>query len=321
MKTIAIGLLAAGPLAAWQPAAHAQEYPNKPVTVVMPFPAGSITDLVARMVSEKLRQKFGQPFIVENKAGAAGNIGADYVARAKPDGYTLLFTPPPPLVTNKSLYSKLSYDPDLFEPVSTVVSWPNVLVVNPKVGIATLQELLARAKENPNRLNYASNGNGTTPHLTAELFKSMAKVEIVHVPYKGAAPALADLLSGQVDMAFLDISSVLPHIQSGKLNAIAVTSKTRSQALPDVPALAETLPGFVSIAWNGIVAPAGTPPAIVAQLSKAVAEIVAQPEVAEKFREFRVDPIGNTPAQMAAFLQEERARWGAVIERTNSRLD
>lgn len=321
MNTPALGLLLAAALASAAPAARAQEYPNRPVTVIMPFPAGSITDLVARLVSDKLRQKLGQPFIVENKAGASGNIGADFVARSKPDGYTLLFTPPPPLVTSKSLYTKLSYDPDTFEPISTVVSWPNVLVANPKTGITSLRELIARAKAHPTELNYASNGNGTTPHLTAELFKSMAKVDIVHVPYKGAAPALSDLLSGQIDLAFLDISSVLSYIESGKLTALAVTSTERSTALPQTPALAETLPGFTSISWNGMVAPAGTPPAVTEKLSKALAEIVAEPDVARKLLEFHVNPIGSTPAEMAAFMKEERARWGAVIRSTNSRLD
>lgn len=314
------GLLLAAALA-FSLAARGQEYPNKPVTIVMPFPAGSVTDVLARLLAVRLQKKWGQPFIVKNQAGAAGNIGAEAVSRAAPDGYTLLLTPPPPLVINKSLYAKLGYDPEAFEPVSTIVMWPNVLLVNPKAGVNSVQELVALAKARPNRLNYASNGSGTTPHLTAELFKSLAGVEIVHVPYKGAAPALSDLVAGQVDMAFADLSSTFSLIHDRKLRALAVASEKRSHLLPDIPSMAELLPGFVSISWAGMVAPAGTPSSITNKLSEAIAEILAQVDVSRSLIDMKVEAVGSTPAEMTSFMNKERQRWGNVIRATGSRAE
>lgn len=314
------GLLLAAAMAFSTPA-HSQEYPNKPVTIVMPFPAGSVTDVLARLLAVKLQKKWGQPFIVKNQAGAAGNIGAEAVSRAAPDGYTLLLTPPPPLVINKSLYAKLNYDPEAFEPVALIVTWPNVLLVNPKAGVNSIQELVALAKARPNRLNYASNGSGTTPHLTAELFKSMAGVEIVHVPYKGAAPALSDLLAGQVEMAFIDLSSTLPLIRDNKLRALAVASEKRSAMLPNIPSMSELLPGFVSISWAGMVAPAGTPSSITNKLSAAITEILAQSDVSRSLVDMNVEAVGSTPAEMTSLMNRERERWGNVIRTTGSRVD
>ncbi len=302
--------------------AHSQEYPTKPVTIIVPFPAGGVTDIVARLVGDQLRQKFGQPFIVENRVGATGNVGAESAFRSAPDGYTLLLTPPPPLIINQTLFTKINYKPEAFEPISIIVSWPNVLLVHPKVGVKSVQELLTLAKAHPGKLNYASNGNGSTPHLTTELFKSMTGTNLVHVPYKGAAPALSDLLGGQVDMAFLDLSAAVPHITGGKLIALAVTGEKRSPVLPNVPSLAEMLPGFASGGvWAGLVAPPGTPAAITNKLYKAIAEIIALPAFAQKLREINVVAVGNTPAEMTLLLEKERKGWGDVIRATNTKVD
>jgi len=243
--------LAAAAAAILATAVQAQEWPAKPVRIVVPFPAGGSADLMPRIVAEKLTEKWGQPVIVDNRPGAAGNIGADAVFRADPDGYTLMSSPPPPLVINKLLYPKLSYDPDQFVPISVIGAIPNVLLVHPSVGANSVAELVAIAKANPGKLNYASQGSGTTSHLTAELFKAMAGgLQITHIPYKGTAPALTDLLAGQVDMMCDNLGVSLPHVRSGKLKALAVASKRRFAGLPDVPALAETLPGFESIAGS-----------------------------------------------------------------------
>src|SRR5438128_7984501 len=240
---------------------HAQDWPAKAVRIIVPFPAGGSADLIPRIVAEKLSEKWGQPVIVENRPGAAGNIGADIVFRSEPDGYTLLSAPPPPLVINRLLYPKLSYDSTQFAPVSVIAANPNVLLVHPSLGVNSVAELIALARQNPGKLNYASQGSGSTSHLTAELFKSMAGgLQITHVPYKGTAPALTDLLAGQVDMMCDNLGVSLPHVRSGKLKALAVASTQRFAALPDAPALAETLRGFESVAWFGIVAPPKTSP-------------------------------------------------------------
>src|SRR5919197_1790832 len=233
--------------------ARAQEWPAKPVRIIVPFPPGGSADLMPRAVAEKLSERWGQPVIVENRPGAAGNIGADAVFRAEPDGYTLLSSPPPPLVINKSLYPKLSYDPDEFVPITVIGAIPNVLLVHPKVPTNSVAELVAYAKANPGKLNYASQGSGSTSHLTAEMFKSMAGgLEITHIPHKGTAPALTDLLAGQVDMMCDNLGVSLPHVRAGKLIALAVASKRRVNSLSEVPTLDESLPGFESSAWFGI---------------------------------------------------------------------
>src|SRR5438876_4779844 len=241
--------LAAVALAGFLAAAvHAQEWPAKPVRIVVPFPAGGSADLMPRIVAEKLSEKWGQPVIVDNRPGAAGNIGADAVFRSDADGYTLMSSPPPPLVINKLLYPKLSYDPDQFVPISVIGAIPNVLLVHPQVSANSVAELIAIAKANPGKLNYASQGGGTTSHLTAELFKTMAGgLQITHIPYKGTAPALTDLIAGQGDMMCDNLGVSLPHVRSGKLKALAVASRSRFGGLPNVPTLAETLPGFESV--------------------------------------------------------------------------
>jgi tripartite-type tricarboxylate transporter receptor subunit TctC len=301
--------------------AHAQDYPSKMIKIVVPFPPGGGTDTVARIISNQLQVKWGQTVIVEHRPGAAGNIGADTVFRAAPDGYTLLLTPPPPLVINKNLYPKLSFNPDAFVPVSLISSTPNVLLVHPKVGVETVKQLIEYAKANPGRLNYASPGNGSTTHLSAELFKSMAGVSAVHVPYKGTGPAIADLLGGQVDMMFVEMSAAVPHIRSGKVRALAVGSEKRNPFLPDVPTISEVLPGFASLTSSNIVAPPNTPAAIANKLSAAIGEIMRQPEVVKRLRESNTSAIGSTPAELGQFLKQENERWGDVIRTTGMKLE
>ena len=302
--------------------ATAQEWPSKPVRIIVPFPAGGSADLLPRVVGEKLSEKWGQPVVVENRPGAAGNIGADAVFKAEPDGYTLLSAPPPPLVINRLLYPKLSYDSTQFAPVSVIAAIPNVLLVHPKVAANSVAELVSYARSNPGKLNYASQGSGTTSHLTAELFKSMAgNLQITHVPYKGTAPALADLLGGQVEMMCDNLGVSLPHIRSGKLKALAVASAKRVAGLPGVPTMAETLPGFEAVAWFGVVGPPKTPAAIAEKVSSSIREILALPDVQRRFADISAEPMGLSPAETAAFMKLETERWGAVIRAAGVRLD
>ena len=298
--------------------AQEQDYPGSPIKIVVPAAPGATTDTLARIIADQLQRKWGRPAIVDNRAGAAGNIGAEYAIKANPDGYTLLFSYPAPLVVNKSLYPKLAHDPDAFGPVSLVGTAPLVLAMHPNGVANSVQQLIAFARANPNRLNYASQGNGTTGHLAAEMFKSLAGVMIVHVPYKSSAPAQTALLSGQVDMMFVELSSVLPQLSAGKLRALAVGGERRSPLLPRIPVTSEVLPGFVALTWFGMVAPPGTPAAIVNKLSAAIAQTLQQPDVAKRLLGMSVDAIGSTPAEMALFLRQERERWDKVIRATGA---
>jgi len=303
-----------------------QDWPAKTVRIIVPFPAGGSADLLPRVVGEKLSQQWGQPVIVDNRPGAAGNIGATAVYQAEPDGYTLLSAPPPPLVINRLLYPKLAYDSTQFVPMTVIAAIPNVLLVHPKVGVNSVAELIALAKKNPGKLNYASQGSGATSHLTTELFKSMAggvegPLRITHVPYKGTAPALADLLAGQVEMMFDNLGVSLPHVKSGKLIALAVASSRRFRSLPDVPALAETLPGFESVAWFGIVGPPKTPSAIAEKVAAGVAEALRNPQVLKRLSDLSADPLGLSPKETAAFMRQETERWGAVIRSAGVKLE
>ena len=294
--------------------------------IIVPFPPGGSADLMPRALAEKLAGKWGQPVIVENRPGAAGNIGAEAVYRAEPDGYTLLSAPPPPLVINRLLYRKLSYDSSQFVPITVIGAIPNVLLVHPKTNVSSVAELIALARANPGKLNYASQGSGTTSHLTAELFKSMAggaagPLKITHVPYKGSAPALTDLLGGQVEMMCDNLGVSLPHVRAGKLKALAVASAKRVKALPDVPALAETLPGFEAVAWFGVVAPPRTPPAIAAKVAAAVQDALKLPDVQKRLAELSAEPLGLTPAETAAYMKQETQRWAAVIRSSGVQAD
>lgn len=290
-------------------------YPSRAIRIIVPFPAGGAADALPRIVAERLAARWGQPVIVENRAGASGSIGAEAVARAEPDGYTLLSTPPAPLVINPSLYTKLPYDPTQFVPVSVMAAIPSVLLVNPeKIRAGTLEEFIALARANPGKFNYASQGTTTVSFLTTEMLKTAAGgLKITHVPYKGTAPGLAALLAGEVDMMFDNLGVTVQHVRAGKLKALAVGSERRVASLPEVPAMAEFYPGFVSIAWFSVSAPPKTPAAIAEKLSAAIAEILKQPEVARRLEALSAEPIASTPAQMAAIMKEDTERWRNVI--------
>ena len=299
-----------------------QDWPARTVRIIVPFPPGGSADLMPRAVTEKLAERWGQAVIVENRPGAAGNIGADAVFRADPDGYTLLSGPPPPLVINRLLYPKLAYDSTQFVPITVIGAIPNVLLVHPKTNVGSVQELIALAKANAGKLNYASQGSGTTSHLTAELFKSMAgQLEIQHVPYKGTAPALADLLGGQVEMMFDNLGVSLPHVRSGKLKALAVASRTRFSGMPDVPALSESLPGFEAVAWFGVVGPPGMAGAIARKISADIREVLRYPDVQKRLADLSAEPMGLSPAETAAFMRQESERWSAVIRSAGVKLE
>jgi tripartite-type tricarboxylate transporter receptor subunit TctC len=322
MGLVIARLLAAISLCGFPPAqAQSQDYPNKPIRIVAPFPAGGSADVIPRIVGEKLSAKWGHPVIVENRVGAAGNIGAEYVFKAEPDGYTLLSSPPPPLIINPNLYRNLPFDPTQFVPVGIMVAIPNVVLVNPKVPANSIRELIAHAKANPDKLNYASQGSGTTSHLTGEMFKSMAGVRLTHIPYKGSAPALTDLLAGQVEIMFDNLGVSRQHVVSGRLKLLAVCSEKRVASLPDVPALAEILPGFEAVAWFGIVAPPKTPMPIAEKISAAVTEVLKLPDVRKRLADLSAEPIGNTPAQMAMVMKKDAERWREVIRSAGVKAD
>ena len=310
-----LALLATG---AW-----GQAYPAKPIRLVVPFPAGGTTDILARAVGQKLTEAWGQPVVVDNRPGAGGNIGAELVAKAAPDGYTLLMGTVGTHAINASLYAKMPYDHIKdFAPVILVAGVPNVLVVNPAVPVNSVQELIAYAKANPGRLNFASSGSGTSIHLSGELFKVMAGVQMTHIPYKGSAPALQDLIGGQVQLMFDNLPSALPQIKGGKLRALAVTSATRAAALPDVPTVAEAgLPGFEASSWFGVLAPAGTPVAIIARLNAEIAKWLASPEAREKLASQGANAAGGSPEDFAKHIAAETAKWQKVVKESGAKVD
>jgi tripartite-type tricarboxylate transporter receptor subunit TctC len=300
----------------------AQDYPVKPVRIVVPFAAGGPNEIVARLVGQKLADAFGQPFIVESRPGAGGNIGTDFVAKAPADGYTLLSAGPGSLVINPLLGS-VPYDTARdFAPVSLMATAPNVLVVHPSVPANSVKELIALARSRPGELNYASGGAGSTPHLAAALFTAMAGIRIAHVPYKGTGPAVTDLLGGQVQMAVLGIPTVLPHIRSGKLRALAVTGRRRSSQLPDVPTVDEAgVSGYEVSPWYGLLAPAATPREIVARLSAEVTRILHSAELREKLAAQGAEPANGTPEEFAAYLRVEAVRWAPVVRASGAKAD
>ena len=306
------GLLLASPAWAQDPA---EGYPSRAIRIIVPFPAGGAADALPRIVAEKLTARWAQPVIVENRVGASGSIGAEAVWRAEPDGYTLLATPPAPLVINPSLYHKLAYDPAQLVPVTVIAAIPSVLLVNAaKVPANTLQEFVALVRANPDKFNYASQGTTTVSFLTTEMFKAAAGgLKITHVPYKGTAPGLAALLAGEVEIMFDNLGVTVQHVRSGRLKALAVGSVRRVPSLPEVPAMAEFYPGFVSIAWFSVSAPPKTPATIADKLSKAIGEVLAQPEVAKRLADLSAEPIASTPAMMAVIMREDAERWRGVI--------
>jgi tripartite-type tricarboxylate transporter receptor subunit TctC len=310
MRTL---LLLAVSLACALPAA-AQDYPSKPVQIIVPFPPGGGTDLLARVMAEKLRERFGQPVTVENRSGAAGNIGAEAVYKAPADGHTLLFTQPAPIVVNKALYGKLGFEPERFVPLALVSIQDIMLAANPKLPASDLKELIAYARANPGRLNFGSSGAGSAPHLAAELFASMAGVKMVHVPYKGSGESQSATLAGHVDLTFFAFSTALRHTKAGKLRAIAVGGAKRNPQAPDVPSISEVLPGYSAASWTALFAPPGTPAPVVQKLTSAAAEILRMPDVQKRLADQGDESADMTPAQLAEFLREERERWGSLIK-------
>jgi tripartite-type tricarboxylate transporter receptor subunit TctC len=316
-------MVSVGIFGTYNVATHAAEaFPSSTVTIVVPFPAGGTADFLPRIVADIVSRSWNQPVVIENISGAAGNIGAERVARAKPDGYTLLASAPGPLAINHHLYKSLPYDPTKFTPITVLGTSPNVLVVSPKLTARSAKDLITLAKSNPGKVTYASQGAGSTSHLTASLFESMAGVELVHVPYKGSAPALNDLLGGHVDIMFDNLTSSLAQHRAGKLRILAVADRNRAPALPDIPTIAESgLPNFLSVTWFGVVAPPNTPELLITQINRAIVEALQRPEVRSKFLEQGAEPVGNTSADMARFIAEESARWGQVIKTAKVTLD
>jgi tripartite-type tricarboxylate transporter receptor subunit TctC len=304
--------------ALWLGTATAQ-YPNKPLRLIVPFAPGGSTDIFARLIGERAALTLGQPVVVENRAGAAGNIGAEAVVRSAPDGYTLLMATTGVMAINNALYKNMTYDAakDL-EPVVYIASITNVLIVPPDLPAQNVAELIAMAKKEPGKLTFASSGAGASTHMSAELFKSMTGTDILHVPYKGSGPALPDLMSGRVSMMFENAPGAVPHIKAGKVRALAQTGLKRSSAMPDVPTLAESgVPGYESLSWSGIAVPAGTPRDVIERLNKDLNAVLATPEMRQKLGEQGAESIGGPPEAFAAHIRTEREKWSRVIRTAN----
>jgi tripartite-type tricarboxylate transporter receptor subunit TctC len=291
----------------------AQDYPSRPIKVIVPYPAGGITDVLPRIVGEVLTQKWGQPLVVDNRPGAAGNIGTEAAYRADPDGYTLLVSAPSPFTVNQSLYQRLAFVPSEFVPVSLLATIPTGMIVSPRVPAKTLPEFIAYARQNPGKISVATQGKGTTSHLTSEWFQIAAGVKFVTVPYRGSAPGLQGMIAGDVDLMFDNLGVSLALVKAGQLNLLAVATDKRMSELPEAPTIAETLPGFVSSTWVGAFLPPKTPAAIADKLSAALAEALRRPDIARKFREHACEPVGGTPQATAAFVEKEAALWTKVI--------
>ena len=303
--------------------AHAQAYPEKALRVVVPFAPGGSTDIVGRIMTQRLSERIKQPVVLDNRGGGGGNIASDMVAKAPPDGYTLLIGTVGSLTINPSLYKRMPYDPlkDL-TPIAYFGSTPNVLVVHSSLPVKSVRELITLARSRPGQLNYASAGTGGSVHLAAELFKSLAKVDMVHVPYKGSGPALVDLLGGQTQLMFSTMPPALPHVKSGRLRALGMTGAKRSPLVPDLPTIAEAgLPGYEITQWWGLLGPAGMPAAIVTRINSDVNAILQQPEVKERFASAGADTAPNTPAWFASYMKSEVAKWAKVVKASGATAD
>jgi len=298
------------------------DWPKQTVKIIVPFPPGGTADSMPRIIVEGLRPIWKQPIIIENRAGAGGNIGAEAVAVAEPDGYTLLGSPPPPIAINQSLYPRLSFDPNRFRAVSILSTHPNIVAVSTKTGIAHINELIARAKKDPGKLSVANQGNGSTSHLTAALFEALAGVKFNHVPYRGSAPAMNDLVAGHVDLFFDNISSSLAQHRAGAISIIAVCSTSRVRELPDVPTVSEEgLSDFSAIAWNAIMAPAGTSDLIVNKINRDIVTVLKDPDIRRRILDLAGEPIGYSPSEAESFIASERRLWADVIKKSNIKLE
>jgi tripartite-type tricarboxylate transporter receptor subunit TctC len=301
--------------------AAALDYPTRPVRWVVGYPPGGTTDILARLIGQYLSEKLGQQFIIENKPGAGNNIATEAVIHAPPDGYTVLLVNPANGI-NTSLYKKLSFNfPRDIAPVAGITRVPNVMEVNPNVPAKTVAEFIAHSKANPNKVNLASSGNGTSVHLSGELFMAMTGVKLTHVPYRGSAPALTDMIAGQVQVLFDNLPSSIEHVRAGKLRALTVTTEKRSEALPDVPTVAETVPGYEASAWFGMGAPKGTPPEVIAVLNKTINEALADPNIKARLAEMGGTPMGGTPADFGKIIVDETEKWRKVVEFAGASVD
>ena len=325
-RQFALGLLATAALSSGlaTTAAQAQPaFPSRPLSIIVPFAAGGATDILARIVGQALATEIGQSVIIENRPGAGGNIGGQLAAKANPDGHTLFMGAVGTHAINPSLYKKMPYDPikDL-APLTRVANVPNLLVANPQQPFKTVQELIAYAKAHPGKVNFGSSGNGTSIHLSGEMFSHMAKVDIVHVPYKGSAPAMNDLLGNQIAIMFDNMPSALQYVRAGKLNALGVTSAKRSPELPNVPTIAEAgVPGYEASSWFGLFVPAATPAAVQARLHAALVKVLAQPDVKKRMADQGAEVVSEKPEQFAAFIQAESRKWGQVVRASGATLD
>ncbi|MDF2995778.1 MAG: tripartite tricarboxylate transporter substrate binding protein [Xanthobacteraceae bacterium] len=300
----------------------ADTFPARPITLVIPFAAGGSTDLVGRLLAQHMSPDLGQPVVVENRPGAGGNVGASAVAKATPDGHTILMGTVATHALNPALYKKMPYDPvTSFAPVSLLAIVPNVLVVNPAFPAKTVKELIDLVKANPGQYTFASSGNGTPLHLSGALFNSMAGIDMQHIPYQGAGPALIDVLSNQVPVMFDNLPSSAGHIKTGKLRALGVTTAKRAPSFPDVPAIAETLPGYETYTWNALFAPAGTPPQVVARLNAVANKALADPQVQARLAEFSAIVVGSTPEELATHVKAELAKWAPIVKASGAQLD
>ncbi len=316
-----LGIAAVAMAGGW-PLSSQAAFPDRPITLVVPFPAGGSTDLIARLVASRMTATLGQQIVVDNRGGAGGNLGSAAVAKAEPDGYTILMGTVATHALNPALYKKMPYDPVKdFAPVSLLVLVPNVLVVNPEFPAKTVPELIELLKAKPGEYAYASSGNGTPLHLSGELFKTMAGVDMVHVPYKGAGPALVDVIAGHVPIMFDNLPPSLEQIRAGKLRGIAVTTKERAPSAPDMPTIAETLPGYETYSWNAIFAPAGTPQEAIDKLNAAGLAALADPEVKAKLQDLSATIVGSTPDELAQHVQAELTKWAPIVKASGAQID
>ncbi len=323
LRSLAAAVALGAGLLASVPAAAQAAYPSKPITMIVPFSAGGTTDILARIVGQALTAELGQSVIIDNRAGAGGNIGGQAAAKSPADGYTLFMGTVGTHAINAALYKKMPFDPIKdFAPLTRVANVPNLLVANPAQPFKTVKELIAYAKAHPGQLNFGSSGSGSSIHLSGELFKAMAKVDMQHVPYKGSAPAVTDLLGNQIAIMFDNMPSAIQHVRTGKLRPIAVTTAKRSPELPDVPTIAEAgVPGYEATSWFGLFAPAGTPPAVVSKLNTAIVKVLAKADVKKKINEQGAEVYSETPEQFSAFIQKESLKWGKVVRESGASVD